>query len=106
MTSNNQQEPRCFECRQPLDKHLDSCETYKSFKKWYGAILKRSEKTNNIPRPEGMCTGCDQPKDGRHRFSCVVKGYSQLALPASRNPDTGIFSVSLPGQGSVLDGEE
>lgn len=92
----------CGECKA---RHLDSCKVYQQFRRWYRKVLQENEEAQSKPRPEWMCSGCDQPKEGPHRFSCYVGGAraTQLVVPATRKED-GTFVVHLPGTDPSLKG--
>lgn len=57
----------------------------------YGLVEKRDK-----PWPiEEDCQGCDQHKDGPHRFGCSLRGVRQLVVYANQTPD-GKFQVTYP----------
>lgn len=80
----------CGECRMTLPFHLPNCPVH-------AAYLEAEKAKAEYVRPDWMCSGCDQPKEGPHRFSCYVGGprASQVILPATQNPD-GTFSIDPP----------
>lgn len=80
----------CGECMVTLPYHLPDCPVH--------AVYLEAEKAKTeYVRPDWMCSGCDQPKEGPHRFSCCVGGprASQVILPATQNHD-GTFSIDPP----------
>lgn len=82
----------CNECKQQINEHLDTCETYRGFMAWFRKITEHNE--NPPPRPWWMCKGCDQPEEGSHRFGCSIRGAraSQVVLSATRGED-GKFRI-------------
>jgi len=87
----------CEECFQPINDHLESCQAHQNYKKWSLGILEESERQNTCPRDPAMCTGCPQPKEGPHKFSCYVGGAkaSQVILPASKSSE-GKYTIQIP----------
>lgn len=77
----------CGECQSTMPEHLPTCPVHLAFQEY-------EEKQKTYVRPEWMCTGCDQPKEGPHRFSCCVRGVSstRMVLPVEKNSD-GSFTV-------------
>jgi len=92
----------CGECK---DRHLDSCKIYQHFRRWYEKLALENEKAQNQPRPEWMCSGCDEPKEGPHRFSCYASETkaNQLTVSATQKED-GTFMTHLSGTDLSLKG--
>lgn len=92
----------CGECKA---RHLDSCKVYQQFRRWHEKLFQENEKAQNQPRPEWMCSGCDEPKEGPHRFSCYASETkaNQLAISATQKED-GTFMTHLSGTDLSLKG--
>lgn len=77
----------CGECKKTLPYHTSDCPVH-------AAHLAYEKVKAEYVRPDWMCSGCDQPKEGPHRFSCYVKGIgsSQIKLPVTENSN-GTLSV-------------
>lgn len=86
----------CGECKKTLPYHNPDCPVH-------AAHLVAEKAKAEYVRPEWQCEGCDQPKEGPHRFSCYARGprASQVVLPVTQNPD-GTFSVDPPYSTSKL----
>lgn len=80
----------CGVCKITLPFHTHDCPVH-------AAYLASERQKQEYVRPDWQCSGCDQPKEGPHRFSCYERGSraSQLVLPVTQNPD-GTFSVDPP----------
>lgn len=77
----------CGECKETMPEHTSVCPVHLAFQKY-------EEEQKAYVRPEWMCSGCDQPKEGPHRFGCCVRGIrsTQVILPVTQNSN-GNFSV-------------
>lgn len=80
----------CGECKDTLPCHTPDCPVHLAYLAYEKAKVE-------YVRPAYLCTNCDQPKEGPHRFSCAVGGIraTQTVLPVTQNPD-GTFSVDPP----------
>lgn len=60
-------------------------------------VVKEEAEHDGDLRSGEMCSGCDKPKEGMHRFSCPVGGAraNQLVVPVTQKED-GTFKINLP----------
>ena len=88
--SNDNDHWDCGECKKTLPYHTSDCPVH-------AAYLEAEKARAEYVRPAHLCTNCDQPKEGPHRFSCARGGArsTQVVLPVTQNSD-GSFSVDPP----------
>lgn len=87
----------CGECHQDIIRHLPTCATHNQYREWYRKVCEQNRKFAEEPKPDWMCEGCDQPKEGPHRFGCHSRGIrsTQVVVPVTQNSD-GTFTVAPP----------